>query len=415
MGFPTTPSNGDQYTTSAGVIYQYVSAEDKWIIVGSITSDIDANVSNEVYGPSWDGISGIAPSKNSVYDKIESVITSTNTYADNKISDNVYSSGWNGDTGIAPSKNAIYDKIETLTLIHNNLSGLQGGTTNEYYHLTSGERDSVLSSVSDTGYSISWDGITTISPSKNAIYDKIETLVPNSRSINSHVLTGDVTITKSDVSLGNVDNVQQLPMSYLETTLTASDTKVGSSNAVRTYANGIVSNEAYGPTWDGATGIAPSKNTVYDKFEAAIISLCTYPMDIRPQDGTNFIEGGNAFICLLSNAGNIYYKGFVSIAGTYKAVIMIFTDRSTAVTISGKLDLGAKVSGELYNSPVYYLSNKLDDDAWTHDFVGNDFYKIESTSFTLSANSSIVGLFYKNAGSGSNYLYLVSIELVRIS
>jgi len=36
------------------------------------------------------------------------------TYGDAKISDIVYGVGWNGVTTIAPSKNAVYDKIETL-------------------------------------------------------------------------------------------------------------------------------------------------------------------------------------------------------------------------------------------------------------------------------------------------------------
>lgn len=36
------------------------------------------------------------------------------------VSDTAYGSGWNGDTTTAPSKNAIYDKIESLS---NNLDG----------------------------------------------------------------------------------------------------------------------------------------------------------------------------------------------------------------------------------------------------------------------------------------------------
>lgn len=39
---------------------------------------------------------------------------STKAYADGKVSDAAYGAGWNGDT-TAPSKNAVYDKIETLT------------------------------------------------------------------------------------------------------------------------------------------------------------------------------------------------------------------------------------------------------------------------------------------------------------
>jgi hypothetical protein len=34
-------------------------------------------------------------------------------------------------------------------------------------------------SVSDTAYGVGWNGVTTIAPSKNAVYDKIESLSTN--------------------------------------------------------------------------------------------------------------------------------------------------------------------------------------------------------------------------------------------
>lgn len=60
-------------------------------------------VSDTAYGAGWDGVTTIAPSKNAVYDKIQTLV-----------SDTVYGAGWNGDTTTAPSKNAVYDKIESL-------------------------------------------------------------------------------------------------------------------------------------------------------------------------------------------------------------------------------------------------------------------------------------------------------------
>jgi len=32
MAFPTTPTDGQQYTTSLGTVYEYVSTDDKWIL-----------------------------------------------------------------------------------------------------------------------------------------------------------------------------------------------------------------------------------------------------------------------------------------------------------------------------------------------------------------------------------------------
>jgi hypothetical protein len=42
-------------------------------------------------------------------------------YVDAKISDTAYGSGWDGDTGVAPSKNAMYDKIETVVTASTNV------------------------------------------------------------------------------------------------------------------------------------------------------------------------------------------------------------------------------------------------------------------------------------------------------
>lgn len=44
--------------------------------------------------------------------------TTSNTYADGKISDATYSGSWDAATTIAPSKNSVYDKIETLIPIN---------------------------------------------------------------------------------------------------------------------------------------------------------------------------------------------------------------------------------------------------------------------------------------------------------
>jgi hypothetical protein len=64
--------------------------------------------------------------------------------------------------------------------------------------------------------------------------------VPNTRTVNSKALSADITLDKNDIGLGNVDDVQQLPMSYLDTDalLAAdSDTKVASQKAVKAYVD----------------------------------------------------------------------------------------------------------------------------------------------------------------------------------
>ncbi len=69
---------------------------------------------------------------------------------------------------------------------HNTLSNLQGGTIGEYYHLTSAEKttvDNLTNGVAvatdilvpDEAYGAGWNGSLEV-PTKNALYDKIETI-----------------------------------------------------------------------------------------------------------------------------------------------------------------------------------------------------------------------------------------------
>lgn len=75
------------------------------------TNTGDNPPSDTAYAGSWDGVTTIAPSKNSVYDKIEAVVAAIPSAP----SDTAYdATSWNGVTTIAPSKNAVRDKIETM-------------------------------------------------------------------------------------------------------------------------------------------------------------------------------------------------------------------------------------------------------------------------------------------------------------
>jgi hypothetical protein len=68
------------------------------------------------------------------------------------------------------------------------------------------------------------------------------TPVPDTRTVNGHALSADVTVTAADVGLGNVTNVAQIPLSYLsiDGTLSAnSDSLVPSQKAVKTYADSL--------------------------------------------------------------------------------------------------------------------------------------------------------------------------------
>jgi hypothetical protein len=98
-------------------------------IAGVKTFSSDPIIPDEAYdATAWNG-SLEPPTKNAVRDEIESLaselatsiadgdastLTSAQTYADGKVDNTAYGAGWNGDNTDAPSKNAVYDKVETL-------------------------------------------------------------------------------------------------------------------------------------------------------------------------------------------------------------------------------------------------------------------------------------------------------------
>jgi len=116
-----------------------------------------------------------------------------------------------------------------------------GGDQGDYYKV------SVAGSTSIDGIS-SWE-IGDWIINNGSTWDKID----NSELVSSVAgKTGAVTLDNSDVGLGNVDNVQQMPLSYLDTDedLTAdSDSKVPSQQAVKAYvdnnAGGVAGTEAF--------------------------------------------------------------------------------------------------------------------------------------------------------------------------
>ncbi len=82
--------------------------------------------------------------------------------------------------------------------------------------------------------------------------------VPNTRTVNGHALTSNVTVTKSDLSLDNVTNDAQLKLADLDTDSTFaanSDTKIPSQKAVRSAIAAAVTG-----LWDDRGGFDASGN-----------------------------------------------------------------------------------------------------------------------------------------------------------
>ena len=112
-------------------------------------------------------------STNAVQNKVIKayVDTTASWSASAVISDTAYWSSWDGDTTHAPSKNAVYDEVQTVLT---SISNIEWSITNIETKLWDW--------ISDAAFSSSWDWDTTHAPSKNAIYDvlgDVETLLAN--------------------------------------------------------------------------------------------------------------------------------------------------------------------------------------------------------------------------------------------
>jgi hypothetical protein len=76
---------------------------------------------------------------------------------------------------------------------HELLAGLLGGAANDHYHITSVQA-TVVANTSGT----------------NTGDQDLSGLVPNTRTVNGHALSSNVTITTTDIGLGNVDNTSDV-------------------------------------------------------------------------------------------------------------------------------------------------------------------------------------------------------------
>ena len=167
------------------------------------------------------------------------------------VPDEIYSSAWNGKTEV-PTKNALWDKIETMGGTWGNITGniyaqtdlmnqlalkanLSGGNV-----FTGDQTVGGNVAVADHLYGLAWNGSNQV-PTKNAVYDKIESII---------------------ASIPTIAGVSDTP---------------------------------YGPSWDGVVTVAPSKTPSMTRWSSGFRLRTTAGAGGFPRrGGADFVRAGLA-------------------------------------------------------------------------------------------------------------------------
>lgn len=175
---------------------------------------------------------------------------------------------------------------------------------------TGGTANQLLEKINGTDYNTRWTSditpnsvaaVGTVTGSNlsgtNTGDQDLSGLVPKTTTVNGHALSSNVTVTASDVGLGNVTNVAQIPLSYLDTdtNLSAnSDAKVASQKATKTYIDGIIA-AANATIYKGS--IDCSANPNYPAADAGWLYLISVAGKLGGASGVS-VEIGDMAVCL---------------------------------------------------------------------------------------------------------------------
>ena len=218
---------------------------------GSGLTGVAASASDAAYSSSWNGdTTGIA-SKNSLYDKIE-------TLGSGSVSDSAYGSGWNGDTTVAPSKNALYDKIETI------ITSGSGINWDSYDAISSLSNDyQFLVNASGTNKDINWENLQQISGFDASVTYNVKQYGAKGDGIQAFdgaITAADNTFTSASASfaasdIGKVITIQNAAGTSLDLTTTIASINSATSVELTSAATDTVSAVSYTYGTDDTTAI----------------------------------------------------------------------------------------------------------------------------------------------------------------
>lgn len=175
-------------------------------------------------------------------------ITEVDITHPSQVSDDYYYSSWDWVTTIAPSKNAVYDKISDMDSIISGKASAADVNTKTFTILdttdTATLQDAIDWYMAGKMPLVKWRANTFILSSFQFTYDW---------QLNAHATFTQI----STVSSGDLIRYK-LNIDCTGTTI----------STVTETQETLISNTAYASSWDGVTGIAPTKDAVYDKISA---------------------------------------------------------------------------------------------------------------------------------------------------
>ena len=118
--------------------------------------------------------------------------------------------------------------------------------------------------------------------------DNLDNAVPDSRKVNGHALTDDVTVTKGDVGLGNVDNTSDANKPVSTATQTALDGKLATS--LKGVANGLAELDANGKV--PANQLPSYVDDIIEGYlyNGAFYSDSAHTTQITPETGKIYVD-----------------------------------------------------------------------------------------------------------------------------
>ena len=264
-------------TGSGSVLQMALSAAGALTVTAGGSFGGDVTVPDEAYGAGWNG-SFEVPTKNAVYDKIESLVLGGGGLTD----------GDKGDVVVGGSGTTLTVESATPADSTFNVTGQVVATS----HVI-GEQVVGIGIVARPGVGSSEGGQITLGyVGKDAIVAtengtwNVDISSFNDFRIFRVSATGDVIIPLIIAELTG-EAIFGFPVSVPNETYGAGwdgDLTVPTKDAVydkiQSMGGSVVSDLVYGPGWDGDTTNAPSKNAVYDKIETVVASIPASPSTV---------------------------------------------------------------------------------------------------------------------------------------